>query len=199
MQGYQVLQNIIPSVYLRSARQETLRLKKWLLENDLIGKPSELGTGTYWRGIETASRLSSDLERMYKSNFMRDLARAFLGDEFYYFNDQVVVKMPHEDFAFEPHYDNQYGQDPQGQFETINFTWILDDQDKQSGAITFKTDKGWVTPEVKSGDILVIDGNQVHASTFNRTNKPRRNWCCVYSKEKPNYLDFYSERVVFNS
>ena len=29
--------------------------------------------------------------------------------------------------------------------------------------------------------------------------KPRRNWCCVYSKEKPDYMDFYSEKVSFTS
>lgn len=199
MQGYKILKNKIPSVYLSVARKECLRLKKWLLRNDLIGSPSDLGSGEYWQGIETAGKLSPTLMRIYKSDFMLELAREYLGNEFYLFNDQVVVKMPNEMFAFEPHYDNQYGQDPEGTFKTINFTWILDDQDRESGQIALKESGGWVHPKLEAGDILVLDGNQVHASGVNKTKMPRRNWCCVYAKEKPDHLNFYSERVSFNS
>lgn len=62
---------------------------------------------------------------MYESSMMMELTRSYLGDEFYLFNDQAVVKMPEEEFEFEAHFDNQYGQDPEGNFKTINFTWIL--------------------------------------------------------------------------
>ena len=112
MQGYKVLKNVIPSTYLKIAQNETLRLKTWLLKENLLGTRSELGTGEYWRGIETAGRLSRALKQMYESPFMLELAREELGDTFYMYNDQVVVKMPKEPFAFEPHRDNQYGQDP---------------------------------------------------------------------------------------
>ena len=195
MQGYKILRNVIPSTYLDVARRETLRLKIWLLENDLIGTRSELGTGTYWRGIETAGRLSRPLKMMFESKFMLELVKEELGDTFYMYNDQVVVKMPKEEFAFEPHRDSQYGQDPTGNFKTINFTWILDDQKD----IRLLDKKKWVQPELKAGDILVFDGNTIHCSGHNYSDKPRRNWCCVYSKEKPNYLDFYSEKVTFTS
>ena len=195
MQGYKVLKNVIPSTYLKVAQKETLRLKTWLLENNLVGTRSELGTGTYWRGIETASRLSRPLKQMYESPFMLELAREELGDTFYMYNDQVVVKMPKEQFAFEPHRDNQYGQDPTGKFKTLNFTWILDDQKD----IRVMDGKVWIQPELEAGDILILDGNQIHCSGYNNTEKPRRNWCCVYSKEKPNYMDFYSEKVSFIS
>jgi hypothetical protein len=195
MQGYKVLKNVIPSTYLKVAQKETLRLKTWLLENNLVGTRSELGTGTYWRGIETASRLSRPLKQMYESPFMLELAREELGDTFYMYNDQVVVKMPKEQFAFEPHRDNQYGQDPTGKFKTLNFTWILDDQKD----IRVMDGMVWIQPELEAGDILILDGNQIHCSGYNNTEKPRRNWCCVYSKEKPNYMDFYSEKVSFIS
>jgi hypothetical protein len=161
----------------------------------LVGTRSELGTGTYWRGIETAGRLSRPLKQMYESPFMLELAREELGDTFYMYNDQVVVKMPREQFAFEPHRDNQYGQDPTGKFKTLNFTWILDDQKD----IRVMDGKVWIQPELEAGDILILDGNQIHCSGYNNTEKPRRNWCCVYSKEKPNYMDFYSEKVSFIS
>ena len=55
MQGYKVLKNVIPSTYLKIAQKETLRLKTWLLKENLLGTRSELGTGEYWRGIETAA------------------------------------------------------------------------------------------------------------------------------------------------
>ena len=96
MHGYKVLKNVIPSTYLNIAQKETLRLKTWLLDKDLVGTRSELGTGTYWRGIETAGRLSRALKQMYESPFMLELAREELGYTFYMYNDQVVVKMPKE-------------------------------------------------------------------------------------------------------
>ena len=195
MQGYKILRNVIPSTYLDVAQRETLRLKKWLLKNDLIGTRSELGTGTYWRGIETAGRLSRPLKMMFESRFMLDLVRKELGDTFYMYNDQVVVKMPQERFAFEPHRDNQYGQDPTGHFKTLNYSWILDDQKD----IRILDGMVWLQPELKAGDILILDGNTIHCSGYNNTDKPRRNWCCVYSKEKPDYMDFYSEKVSFTS
>jgi len=193
--GYKILRNVIPSTYLEIAQRETLRLKIWLLENDLIGTRSELGTGTYWRGIETAGRLSRPLKMMFESKFMLELVKEELGDTFYMYNDQVVVKMPKEEFAFEPHRDNQYGQDPTGHFKTLNYTWILDDQKD----IRVMDGMVWLQPELKAGDILILDGNTIHCSGYNNTDKPRRNWCCVYSKEKPDYMDFYSEKVSFTS
>ena len=195
MQGYTILKKAIPEVSLRVAQRETLRLKTWLLENNLLGTRSDLGTGTYWRGIETAGRLSRPLKQMYEGTRMLSLAREYLGDDFHMFNDQVVVKMPNEPFAFEPHFDNQYGQDPRGRFKTLNFTWILDDQKD----IRIKTPEGWIQPSLEAGDILVLDGNQVHCSGMNTGNTPRRNWCCVYAKEKPTLKGFYSEKVSFSS
>ena len=194
-EGYEILRNQIPSVYLSVAKNETLRLKKWLLDNDLIGTRSELGTGEYWRGIETSGRLSRGLRSMYEGSWMLNIVKEYLGDEFYTFNDQTVVKMPNEPFAFPPHFDNQYGQDPSGNFKTINFTWILDDQND----IRIKTSEGWIQPQLYEGDILVLDGNTLHCSGHNNGTKPRRNWCCVYAKEKPNYMNFYSEKVTFSS
>ena len=167
MQGYKVLKNVIPSTYLKIAQKETLRLKTWLLDKDLVGTRSELGTGEYWRGIETAGRLSRALKQMYESPFMLELAREELGDTFYMYNDQVVVKMPKEPFAFEPHRDNQYGQDPSGHFKTLNYTWILDDQKD----IRVMDGMVWLQPELEAGDILILDGNQIHCSGYNNSIK----------------------------
>jgi len=58
---YEILRGVIPFDSLEKAQKATLGLKEWLLENNLVGKKSALGTGTYWKGIETASRISPTL------------------------------------------------------------------------------------------------------------------------------------------
>jgi hypothetical protein len=185
---YEILRGAIPHDYLEKAQKATLELKEWLLENNLVGTKSNLGTGRYWRGIETASRISPTLHELYTSDFMKNLASNYMS-EGYYYNDQVVVKMPREPFAFGKHYDNQYA--PPG-LHQINFMWILDDITPESGG--FKVED--VPVDLKAGDILVLDGNTVHASGINFTEKPRRAWACVYTTTPSNYKNFFSAQFI---
>ena len=185
---YEILKDILPQDYLEKARKATLELKEWLLENDLVGKKSNLGTGKYWKGIETASRISPVLHELYTSDFMKSIVSEYMS-EAYYYNDQVVVKMPKEPFAFMPHYDNQFAPD---NLHQINFLWILDDITPESGG--FKIEDTSV--ELKAGDILVLDGNTVHASGLNFTDKPRRVWACVYTTTDPDVKNFFSGRFI---
>lgn len=185
---YEILKGVIPEDYLEKAQKATLELKNWLLENNLVGTKSNLGTGRYWRGIETASRISPTLHKLYTSDFMKGIVSKYMS-EAYYYNDQAVVKMPKEPFAFPSHYDNQYA--PTG-LHQINFMWILDDITPESG--DFKIEGTSV--KLKAGDILVIDGDTVHCSGKNVTDKPRRAWACVYTTTDPNYLNFFSGRFI---
>jgi hypothetical protein len=185
---YEILRGVIPSDSLEKARKATLELKNWLIDNAMLGMASNLGTGTYWRGIETASRISPTLHALYSSDFMKSLVSEYMS-EAYYYNDQVVVKMPKEPFAFAKHYDNQYA--PEG-LHQINFMWILDDITPESGG--FKVED--VPVDLKAGDILVLDGNTVHASGINFTEKPRRAWACVYTTTPSNYKKFFSGRFI---
>ena len=185
---YEILRGVIPTDSLEKARKATLELKEWLIENNLVGKKSNLGTGTYWKGIETASRISPVLHKLYTSDFMKNLVSNYMS-EAYYYNDQVVVKMPKEPFAFGKHYDNQFA--PKG-LHQINFMWILDDITPESGG--FKIED--VPVDLKAGDILVLDGNTVHSSGINFTNEPRRAWACVYTATDPDFLNFFSGRFI---
>lgn len=185
---YEILRGVIPFDSLEKAQKATLELKEWLLENNLVGKKSALGTGTYWKGIETASRISPTLHELYTSDFMKSIVSKYMS-EAYYYNDQVVVKMPKEPFAFGKHYDNQFA--PEG-LHQVNFMWILDDITPESGG--FKVED--VPVDLKAGDILVLDGNTVHASGINFTEKPRRAWACVYTTTPSNYKKFFSGRFI---
>ena len=39
----------------------------------------------------------------------------------------------------------------------------------------------WDTPLPKKGDIIVWDGNTLHKSSINKTDKERVVWVCVYT------------------
>ncbi len=186
--SYEILKNVIPADSLEKARKATLELKTWLIDNAMLGMASNLGTGTYWRGIETASRISPTLHKLYTSNFMKGIVSEYMS-EAYYYNDQVVVKMPGEPFEFEEHYDNQYAPDS---IHQINFMWVLDDITPESGG--FKVEGKEVVLNV--GDILVLDGNTLHSSGRNFSTEPRRVWACTYTTTEPDYLNFFSGRFI---
>ena len=68
-QGYLLIKNIIPSDTLATTRKLAINLKKDKISE--IGKPREWGTGTYWRGLEMASKLEKRLLSSYLHPFMR--------------------------------------------------------------------------------------------------------------------------------
>ena len=189
-EGYIHLPNIIPANYLEVAQSITLKLKEETISNNLLGTPKDFGSRIWWRGLEMASVQSSELYNMYTSNFMYEIAKTLLEtDDVYLFNDQIVVKLPNEDFKFEVHTDNSYGPNPplaqQNGFKTITCAWILDDYTEDNGAVSIlnKRTREWETPYPKMGDIVVWDGNTYHRSGINKSNKPRRGWVLVYANK----------------
>jgi hypothetical protein len=185
---YEILRGVIPADYLEKAREETLRLKNWILNNGLLDTPSELGSGNYWRGIETASRISPILHELYTSDFMKSIVSNYM-EEAWLFNDQIVVKMPGEPFEFPPHRDNQYCY---SSIHQVNFAWILDDITEENGGFQIQGKE----VKLNAGDILVLDGNTVHSSGRNFSTEPRRNWACVYTTGSTNFKKFFSERFI---
>ena len=177
-QGYILIEDIIPSKVVSPTRRIAINLKRDKVSE--LGKPRKWGTGTYWRGIEMASKIEEELFFTYIHPFMQQIVPVFLGTKkIYLFNDQVVVKLPKEDFSFPEHYDNQYGPDPEGalnnEFKTINFMLVLTNTSKESGALEIlnKKTNQWDLIEAKAGDIIAIDGNTYHRSSANLTDKPR--------------------------
>ena len=201
-QGYILIEDIIPSKVVSPTRRIAINLKRDKVSE--LGKPRKWGTGTYWRGIEMASKIEEELFFTYIHPFMQQIVPVFLGTKkIYLFNDQVVVKLPKEDFSFPEHYDNQYGPDSEGalnnEFKTINFMLVLTNTSKESGALEIlnKKTNQWDLIEAKAGDIIVIDGNTYHRSSANLTDKPRELYACVYSNKKLEFQKFYSQKWTF--
>lgn len=182
---YYTFKNWIPQDVIQYLREYTSELKK--RNEPMIGSSKPIGSGTYWQGIDMASSypLASDEENqklfdVYTSKFMYDTVTTLLKDP-YLFNDQIVVKEPYEDFQFEPHFDNQFGPYPGDEsLVTMNFMLVLDDFTPENGGISV-FDEEWITLYPKTGDILMIEGNTLHASAKNNSAHPRRAYLCVYS------------------
>ena len=58
-QGYIHIKDIVPSKVISPTRRIAINLKRDKISE--LGKPREHGTGTYWRGIEMASKLEEEL------------------------------------------------------------------------------------------------------------------------------------------
>lgn len=159
--------------------------------------------------ISIASFLSPELFRYYTSDFMYDIATEFLEtDKIYLFNDQIVVKLPNENFKFEKHTDNQYGPHNElalkGVFKTITCAWILDDFTNENGPVSIlnKETNEWDIPLPKKGDMIIWDGNTLHESSINKSNKERAVWLCVYSTHdltslKPINYNFFKNKNFY--
>ena len=205
-QGYLHIKDIIPASALSECRKKCIDLKKKHISN--LGKPRKWGTGKFWRGLEMASKLDEELIAFYLHPFMQQIvAPLFKSAQIFCFNDQVVVKLPNEDFGFDEHNDNQYGPDPlaaaKGEFKTINFMWVLTNQTKESGPISCQNiETGeWEEIVAKAGDLIAIDGNTVHRSSQNTSGKVRAVYACVYSNKPIGDIDpiFKNDSVLSNT
>lgn len=211
--GYLHIENIINPNLLKITRNLSIGLKyRHLLDG---GKPREHGTGVFWSGYEMASKLEPRLFKSYTDEGMYKLASSFLETEdVYLFNDQVVVKLPGEGLDFKPHFDNQYGPNPEacktGEIKTVNISWVLDDMPSKSGPLMCLNKKTgeWDEIVAKAGDIVAIEGNTLHGSKINNSINVRGLYACVYSNTPignfhnnknyplPNFKGFYNEKFV---
>lgn len=186
--GYVVIPDAIPEHMVMKVRGIAMGLKQRMSAQKLFGTKKDFGVPTYWKGIDMASVLDPQLFELYTQPFMQELSAALLETrEVYHFNDQVVCKMPDEDFVFDAHCDNQYGPNPelasQGIFKTVTCCWVIDDLTPENGAIGFLNSSTgqWETPYVRSGTIMAWDGNTVHASGKNNSGNARIVWLLIYS------------------
>ena len=204
--GYDILENKIPSDVIDYLQSYTMIVKERLVPQ--IGKDKEVGSGIYWKGLDMASMASIctddenyKLFNVYTSKFMYDVITDYIPEP-YLFNDQIVVKLPHEDMKFEPHYDNQYGPFPNDkELVTINCMLILDDYTDENGAIKV-FDERWITLYPKIGDILLIEGNTLHSSENNNSDYSRRSYICVYTNKsigKGFQQGFYHEQFIIRT
>lgn len=186
--GYVVIPGAIADEMIAKVRHISIALKQRMNEEHLPGDKKEFGVPVYWKGIDMASVHDKQLFDLYTQPFMYEFASTLLETpDVYLFNDQVVCKMPDEDFVFDAHCDNQYGPNPelarQGVFKTITCCWVIDDLTEENGAISFRNKHTgeWETPYAKSGSLMAWDGNTVHASGKNNSNAPRIVWLLIYA------------------
>ena len=95
------------------------------------------------------------LKMISTSEIYSKIAFEFL-DDVYLFNDQLVTKMPKEDFDFEPHQDGAF--DIGSEFDNLTIMIILDDFTKENGTIECY-DKDWKTLYPKVWRYYYIERN----------------------------------------
>ena len=183
---YKIFEQAIPQETLTYLQEWTLFTKE--LCESYQGKSKANGSGIYWQGLDMASQLplateqqNQKLFEVYTSQWMYNLVVQFIPKP-YLFNDQIVVKSPNEQFDFQPHRDNQFGPLPnEPDLVTQNFTLVLDDFTEENGALQVWENKQWHTLLPKAGDIIMIEGNTIHKSAANNSDKPRRVYICHYT------------------
>ena len=206
--GYITFSNKLTPEFLDTAREITLDYRNRTINENLIGHPRPFGLMKYWTGLDVASTEYDKLFEFYTSDLMYDIASELLDtDEIYLFNDQIVVKLPNDNFTFDPHSDNGYGPNPQmaseGWYRSITCCWVLDDFTDENGPVRLLNKKTgeYVTAYSKAGDIIVWDGETLHYSEENKSDKPRRVWLQVYTTQDitvlhSDFKNFYSQRFV---
>jgi len=182
--GYQILKGVVPTELTDMIYDEGLRLRRnW-------------DRYSTWQGISCAGRFSENLLEFYRE-FMPTIARQFFDNDMYYFNDQIVMKIPHDNLSFAPHYDNYYGTNRNGEFQTVNLGVVLNDFTHESGGFEILVDGEWIdlTEQLKCGDVLAIEGNTIHRSHPNESNAPRGIYACVFTEKPMGMKDFYEDKV----
>lgn len=186
-QGWIHIESAIPFILVSELRERAIKWRNWV--DDKVGQPAKKGPLVHWRGLGCAGAYDKYLMNFYTSNLMHEYAKALLNtQEVWLYNDQIVVKLPHDNFEFKTHTDNE----TEG-INSVNCCVILDDFTEENGGLV--VDENTLYP--KAGDIVAIHGDTPHSSKPNISDSPRCLYACVYSDSKIHFQNYY--RVPFNS
>ena len=207
--GYIVIEDFISLNQSEELKNTCYSIKKEIVEKKLEGTPKPFGFEKYWKGLDMASTQAPKLYEFYTSRKMYNVAKLFLETkDVYLFNDQIVVKLPKEDFSFAEHTDNQFGPSNQmalnGDFKTITCCIILDDFTESNGPISIlnKKTNRWDRPLPKKASMMIWDGNTLHKSDINKSDTERCVWLCIYSTmdlttiSPEIYSKFYNQKLI---
>ena len=188
--GWVHIKNVIPQNLIDIVTEVSQKCKQIAINN--ANTPAPYGSRFYWQGLGCASKYEPRLLECYKSEVNRRIAIELLQTEnIYLFNDQIVLKLPKEDFEFVEHYDNQYSSNQDNRIHTVNLSWILDDFTDDNGTLNISGQK--IYP--KKGDIVAIRGDTIHSSKSNISDKSRLLYAFVFTAEEPVIFDnFYKEK-----
>lgn len=188
--GWVHIEGVIPHDLMSIVHQSSVKLKHIALENEHT--PAPYGTRLHWKGLGCASKYDNKLWECYKSDINREIATELLETEdIYLYNDQIVLKLPQEEFEFEEHYDNQYSSNSDNRIHSINLSWILDDFTDKNGTLNM----GETLIYPKKGDIVAIRGDTIHSSKPNMSDTSRLLYACVFNGNEPvMHENFYTEK-----
>lgn len=190
--GWVHIENVIPQNLIDIVTEVSQECKQIAVENEHT--PAPYGTRIHWKGLGCASKYEPRLLECYKSEVNRKIATELLEtDTLYLYNDQIVLKLPNEEFEFEEHYDNQYSSNRDNRIHSINLSWILDDFTDDNGTLNMSGQQ--IYP--KKGDIVAIRGDVIHSSKPNISNKSRLLYACVFNGNEPViHENFYREKWI---
>lgn len=190
--GWVHIENVIPQNLIDIVTEVSQECKQIALENE--NTPAPYGTRIHWKGLGCASKYEPRLLECYKSEVNRRIATELLEtDILYLYNDQIVLKLPNEEFEFEEHYDNQYSSNRDNRIHSVNLSWILDDFTDDNGTLNMSGQQ--IYP--KKGDIVAIRGDVIHSSKPNISNKSRLLYACVFNGNEPViHENFYKEQWI---
>jgi len=190
--GWVHIENVIPQNLIDIVTEVSQDCKQIAVENEHT--PAPYGTRIHWKGLGCASKYEPRLLECYKSEVNRRIATELLEtDILYLYNDQIVLKLPNEEFEFEEHYDNQYSSNRDNRIHSVNLSWILDDFTDDNGTLNMSGQQ--IYP--KKGDIVAIRGDVIHSSKPNISNKSRLLYACVFNGNEPViHENFYKEQWI---
>lgn len=182
-----------------------VHFKNVLLPRDIVGLKYHGGmvveeylkSDPVWKGVGCAAMENKHLWYFYTSPFMYDIVTELLETKTpWSFNDQLVWKYPMDGMSFHAHTDNSTQREDPIKDHTVNCLVIIDDIDDENGGLKVrnKDDGEWVSPKLKAGDIICINGNTEHASGHNRSDKLRAAYACVYADNNIKDERFYQTR-----
>ena len=194
---FEIIEGILPDDLITELREICIEYKNQNL--NVLGDRKMYGSGQHWRGIDMASKFpggeyNGRLYSIYTSALLHEIIRRYLSPV-YLFNNQIVVKLPHEEFEFEKHKDNQYNV--KDKCNSVTLMLILDDFTDENGTLSLETRKGSeVKIYPKRGDVVVINGETYHWSSKNRTDEPRCTFIAHYTDESIKDFMWYNKLFI---
>lgn len=186
-QGWVHIKSAIPFILVVELSKRAVKWRDWV--DDKVGQPAKKGPPVHWRGLGCAGAYDEYLMNFYRSDLMHEYAKALLDTQkVWLYNDQIVVKLPHDNFEFKTHTDNE----TEG-INSVNCCVILDHFTEQNGGLV--VDGNTLYPN--AGDIVAIHGDTPHSSKPNISDFPRSLYACVYADSKIHFQNYY--RTPFTS
>ena len=191
--GWVHIKNFVPEFVVKELRERAIKWRNWV--EPKVGTPCKYGGPVHWKGLGCAGMYDEYLMEFYRHEIMEELSSELLNTKnVWLYNDQIVVKLPNDNFKFEPHTDNSVGGNSNEGKNTVNICVILDNFTDENGTLEIfnKNDGEKVRVYPKAGDVVAIHGDTPHQSEPNNTENPRCLYACVYSSEQLHFHNFYS-------